>query len=108
LTERSISCLNWSPNGRTLFFVSDYKTLNGQTRQGALIAVDVESKVETQFAHYVVTWACPVWSPEGEEIAFISIDNPQNVNGDIYVAEVTTNTVRRLTNNTEAKNELSW
>jgi len=106
--ERRLSCLNWSPDASRLFFVADYEALNGQTRQGTLTVVDLESETETQLAHYVKSWACPVWSPSGDEIAFVSVDNPQNVYGDIYIVNIEADTIRRLTSNQLPKYDLSW
>lgn len=85
----------WSPDGRTLV-ASSYRggpvNVSNLDAEGALqipasgwqlVTLDVASHTETTLAVAPSTPIRPVWSPDGQQVAYVGLDNPSQY--DIYV-----------------------
>lgn len=96
--HRSIGCLSWSPQGDNLLFTED----------STLYVLNLDREEEAELAKGV-SWTCPVWSPDGEEIAFVSTFDPQyRQYGQIYKLDLGTGEVIQLTHDPNPKWSLSW
>jgi Tol biopolymer transport system component len=105
--DRTISCLSWSPKSNSILFVSDHST-EETGEVGGLFVLDLDSGEEIELAEKV-SWTCPVWSPEGDEIAFVSIMNPEYGHyGQIYKVNLATRQITQLTDDFNPKLSLSW
>jgi Tol biopolymer transport system component len=74
--------------------------------KNVLFVVDIDSGDETRLATDV-EWALPVWSPDSEQIAFVSTMDGSNY-GQIYAVNVATGTITQLTCDNRLKTSLSW
>ncbi|MBN2104344.1 PD40 domain-containing protein [bacterium] len=106
----------WSPSGRELVFVSDrgdylnhlpddLEIQNHDYRQYDLYVVDIENKDIHQLTREQVNVKSPVFSPEGDKIAYVSdrsgIDN-------IYIFDRNTDESYAITNLVTGISQLSW
>jgi Tol biopolymer transport system component len=87
---------SWSPNGRILAFTA---ALRGDTElyfaQSSCMKVSTDCLENTQrITNNAAADDAPIWSPNGQQLAFIS--NPDGVNN-LYVMEVSSGAIRRLT-----------
>ena len=89
--------------------MANYKANDGEEGVHRLFVAELEDGLEAQLATDV-HWSCPVWSPDGQEIAFVSTRDDPNPGsyGDIYAVEVATKEMRRLTDSPQPKLSLSW
>lgn len=84
-----VSGLSWSPDGRSLAFVSKSKG------KDVLSLIDVRKKKIYKRLHFNLdAMRSPSWSPDGGKIAFVGIESGKT---DIYSCDLETEEARRLT-----------
>jgi TolB protein len=99
----------WSPDGQDIAF-----TLQQEPSEGTLQAVpnadiwvmDIETGQRTQLTQDSSSDLWPVWSPDGQRIAFVS--ERDNTSGEIYVMNADGGDVSRLTDNDLSEAMLAW
>ncbi len=107
--DRGITCLSWSPRGDKILFLSGYRT-KWESNARALFALDLTRGEETKLVEETKQ-SCPVWSPDGEEIAFVSTAHPNSMYpryNQIYKVNLATGEVTQLTDDRDPKSSLSW
>ncbi|MBN1351264.1 PD40 domain-containing protein [candidate division KSB1 bacterium] len=94
------SGLSWSPDGQYVAFSAK------AGEEDALHIVDVRrAKITRSLKFGIDGIFTPSWSPKGDEIAFVGI---QNGFGDIYAVNLETEKLRRITNDKFSDIEPSW
>ncbi len=84
-----VSGLSWSPDGRSLAFVSKSKG------KDVLCLINVKKKKIYSRLHFDLdAMRSPSWSPDGEKIAFVGIENGKT---DIYSCDLQTEEATKLT-----------
>ena len=81
--------VHWSPDGRYLLYVYWQETGD------QLVLYDFASGDNTPIVGMDIIFLAAGWSPDGDQIAFVANDDGQF---DLYVLDVVTRAVRRLTN----------
>ena len=81
--------VHWSPDGRYLLYVY-WQEIGDQ-----LVLYDFASGDNTPIVGMDIIFLAAGWSPDGDQIAFVANDDGQF---DLYVLDVVTRAVRRLTN----------
>jgi TolB protein len=99
----------WSPDGQHIAFTLQPQPAEGtlQVRPNVDIWVmDIETGARTQLTQDPGADLWPVWSPDGQSIAFVS--ERDNANGEVYVMNADGSGVRRLTDNDLSEAMLAW
>lgn len=99
----------WSPDGQRIAF-----TLQQQPEEGTFQAtpstdiwvIDVETGARSQLTQDPSSDLWPVWSPDGQRIAFVSERDESS--GEVYVMNADGSDVRRLTDNDLSEVMLAW
>ncbi len=91
--------VHWSPDGRYLLYVY------GQESGDQLVLYDFASGDNTPIAAMSVISFAVGWSADGGQIAFMADDDGRY---DLYVLDVVTRAVRRLTNNLAVETAVVW
>jgi Tol biopolymer transport system component len=96
----------WSPDGKRIAFVSDRDSTGGATDDLYKINLDGSGLVRLTIAATPrISNQSGVWSPDGKQIAYVSI---RDRNADIYVMNADGSGQRRLTLNPGADNQPAW
>jgi Tol biopolymer transport system component len=99
----------WSPDGQHIAFILQQQPEGGtfQVAPNADIwVIDIETGARSQLTQDPSADLWPVWSPDGQRIAFVSErDNPS---GEVYVMSADGSDVRRLTDNDLSEAMLAW
>lgn len=85
--------VSWSPDGAQLAFASDFCTNN--TKNTAVFTIDLASAHEKQLTGNFSASFYPVWSPNGQQILFVS---ERDGNREIYVMKADGSEQVNLTN----------
>lgn len=99
----------WSPDGRRIAFLEEEAPPPGVflLRPGVdIFVLDVETGERTNLTPDSGRERWPTWSPDGQQIAFVS--ERDNRNGEIYVMNADGSDVRRLTDNDLREGMLAW
>ena len=91
--------VHWSPDGRYLLYV--YAQESGDH----LVLYDFTSGDNTPIAAMSIISFAAGWSADGSQIAFVASDDWQY---DLYVLDVASRAVRRLTNNLAVETAVVW
>ncbi len=94
----------WSPDGMRLVFVSPCATADDVHKNASLFFVDADGSNLTPFTSAPGGDFEPDWSPDGTRIAFTSLRDGYM---QIYVADVESGEVTRLTETSKANNEFA-
>lgn len=99
----------WSPDGQHIAFILQQQPEEGtfQTDANADIWVmDIETGARNPLAQDPSADLWPVWSPDGQRIAFVS--ERDNSSGEVYVMSADGSDARRLTDNDLSEAMLAW
>ncbi len=99
----------WSPDGQHIAFILQQQP-EGSTFQVApnadIWTIDIETGARSQLTQDPSADLWPVWSPDGQHIAFVS--ERDNSSGEVYVMSSDGSDVRRLTDNDLSEAMLAW
>src|SRR5262249_16748342 len=84
----------WSPDGRQLAFESTF----GGRRPETVVMHAGGSDLRVSSSNQTDRHA-PVWSPDGRQVAYTASASFDNLNSDIYLADLASSQVRNLTQN---------
>lgn len=91
----------WSPDGRSLAYVSF------EQGRSAVYVQDLSSTTPRKVADFRGINGAPAWSPDGRQLALtLSRDDPGNT--EIYVLELNSGKLRRVTYNRAIDTEAAW
>ncbi len=99
LSEQYIYTVHWSPDGRYLLY--EY----WQEPNDQLVLYDFASGDNTPIAAIWNVFLIAGWSADGSQIAFVASESWQY---DLYVLDVASQTMRRLTNNLAVETAVVW
>ncbi|RKY58034.1 MAG: biopolymer transporter Tol [Candidatus Neomarinimicrobiota bacterium] len=92
--------LSWSPDGKKIVLAVK------SGRKDALIVVDVATKKRKKYTFPDIDELfTAAWSPEGDRIAFIGLSGDRT---DLYLYDITSDTLTRLTNDWASDFEPNW
>ncbi len=105
IRTNAVGRLVWSPDSERIAFTSNQpgenNTLNGEVM--VLDIASLEMQNISQSTHYDTD---PTWSPDGNLLAFTSRRNSNQ--SDIFIANIATGDLRRLTYTSANETDLSW
>jgi TolB protein len=93
---------SWSPDGKSVAFVSDLCT---RIPDAEIFILDLATQNITQLTDNTSADYLPVWSPDGKQIAFVST---RDGNEEIYLMQVDGSNQVNLTNNPASDSHPSW
>jgi Tol biopolymer transport system component len=99
----------WSPDGQHIAFTLQPQPAEGTfqvTPNADIWVMDIETGARTQLTQNPGADLWPVWSPDGQRIAFVS--ERDNSSGEVYVMSADGSDVRRLTDNDLSEAMLAW
>jgi len=99
----------WSPDGRRIAFLEQEAAPPGVFLTRPMVDIfvlDIETGERTNLTPDSGHERWPTWSPDGQQIAFVS--ERDNRNGEIYVMNADGSDVRRLTDNDLREGMLAW
>ena len=99
----------WSPDGQRILFVLEEKPPPGVLPSRAntdIYALDVATGERMPLVQDPSSDLWPVWSPDGQRIAFVS--ERDSLAGEIYIVNADGSDLRRLTNNNVVEGMLAW
>ena len=111
-SEGYIDAISWSPNGQQILFTEAMTVDNKVISEIYIMNKDGSNLIN--LLDNAANNVNPIWSPDGENIAFISISaNQEGILGniwDIYVMDVNGEKIQNLTNNENGNqySELAW
>jgi Tol biopolymer transport system component len=99
----------WSPDGQHVAFIVQQQPEASTLQTGAnadIWVMDIETGARSPLAQDPSADLWPVWSPDGQRIAFVS--ERDNSSGEVYVMNADGSDVRRLTDNDLSEAMLAW
>ena len=99
----------WSPDGQHVAFTFQPQPAEGTFQVNPNVDIwvmDIGTGARTQLTQDSGADLWPVWSPDGQRIAFVS--ERDNASGEIYVMNADGSAVRRLTDNDLSEAMLAW
>ncbi len=105
-SERDITRLSWSRNGKRIAFVARVVGPGESDRRNVLFVLDLTSGREIEVADQVA-WSTPVWSPDSQQLAYVSTKDGTTY-GQIYRVDVNSGDTIQLTCDNNIKTSLSW
>jgi Tol biopolymer transport system component len=99
----------WSPDGQRIAFILQEQPEEDTFRAAPnadIWVMDIETGARSQLTEDSHADLWPVWSPDGERLAFVS--ERDNANGEVYVMSADGDDVRRLTDNDLMEVMLAW
>jgi Tol biopolymer transport system component len=109
-TKYRIENVLWSPEGDSIAFTQwseDIKPSINEIRMGELHVIQQDGSQERTLSSIVIhadnQIFRPIWSPDGQQIAFVSSENLESgetldtLSGNLYIANVSTNQIRQIT-----------
>jgi TolB protein len=99
----------WSPDGQHIAFILQQQPEGGTFQavpNADIWVIDIETGARSQLTQDPSADLWPVWSPDGQRIAFVS--ERDNSNSEIYVMSADGSDVRRLTDNDLSEAMLAW
>lgn len=95
-----------SPNGKQVVYVRRGMDIMEDKRQSRLWLVDVNGKKHQPLTGLEVNESNPIWSPKGDEIAFLA--SSRSKGKEIYIYDIKTKTAARISNLADSPRNIIW
>lgn len=110
-TPESDTQPEWSPDGSRIVFLRQSETVDGDLRLGDLFSIRTDGSGEVNLTNDTASIdAWPMWSPDGELIAFTKLSGsdamPQT--SDVYVMEIDGSQLRQVSSDSSDGQEPVW